>query len=65
MEAMYQESDYSKPLGTIRGSFTGYRRGTRGGFEIVLLVEDEDKHAAMDLVDGDFTIMLRCFGVPR
>lgn len=63
---MFDPSEFTEHRGTIRGSFYTYRRNGRGGVDVILTVDDDDKHTAIDLVDGgDIVVLIDVKGVPR
>ncbi len=63
---MYEPSEFTEHRGQIRASFNTYRRNGSGGVDIVMTVDEDDKHAAIDLVDGgDIVVLLNVSGIPR
>lgn len=63
---MIPNEDFTEPLGSIRASLATYRRNRYGGMEMVVVVDEDDKHLALDLVDGgELMVKLEVFGVPR
>jgi hypothetical protein len=63
---MYPHKEFTEKKGRLRASFTSYRRNPRGGLDITMTVIEEDKHVALDLVDGgDLVNMMTVFSIPR
>jgi len=63
---MYPAEQFTEPRGQLRASFVSYKRNGRGGLDIMMTVIEEDKHAALDMVDGgDIVNLVEVFAVPR
>lgn len=63
---MIDNAEFSVHLATIRTSITDYRRSRTGGMVLTMVVDDDDKHEALDLVDGgELMVKLEVYGVPR
>lgn len=63
---MIANDEFTDKLGTIRASLATYRRNRYGGMELTIVVDEDDKHTALDLVDGgELMVKLEVYGVPR
>jgi hypothetical protein len=63
---MFDFADFSEPRGRFRGTFLTYKRNSRGGVDLTLTVDDDDKHSAIDMVDGgDIVVLFTVAGIPR
>lgn len=63
---MIPGEDFTQHIGTIRASLATYRRNRYGGMELTIVVDEDDKHTALDLVDGgELMVKLEVYGVPR
>lgn len=63
---MLDSAEFTAHLATIRVSITDYKRARTGGMVLSMVVDDDDKHDALDLVDGgELMVKLEVYGVPR
>lgn len=63
---VFDPSEFTDFRGQVRGSFTSYKRSRNGGLEITLVVVEEDKHTALDIVDGgDIVDLIEVRSIPR
>jgi hypothetical protein len=61
---VYDPADFTEHRGTMRASITNYRRNRQGGMILEMVIEDEDKHTALDLADGgDFIVKVEVYGI--
>lgn len=63
---MYPPEEFTEERGEVRGSFTTYKRNARGGLDVTVTILEEDKHKALDLVDGgDVVNLITVHAMPR
>ena len=63
---MYDPSEFTEKRGTLRGSFKTYKRNGSGGMDILMTVEPDDRHEALDIIDGgDFVNLIHVYGMPE
>ena len=63
---MYEESEFTESRGKLRGSFGSYKRNGQGGMDITLTIIPEDRHAALDIVDGgDIVNLITVHAMPE
>lgn len=62
---MYPPEEFTESAGEIRASLVSYKRNARGGLDLQLTIIEDDKHEAIDLVDGgDFIHLLKVYRMP-
>jgi hypothetical protein len=49
---MYDPKEFTERRGVLRGTFGTYRRNGSGGMDLVITIIPEDRHMALDIVDG-------------
>lgn len=63
---MFEAAEFTEHLASMRVAMTNYRRSRTGGMTIEMVVEDDDKHTALDLIDGgEIMVRIEVYGVPR
>lgn len=63
---MFDYSQFTEARGIFRGTFLTYKRNGRGGVDVTITIDDDDKHTAIDMVDGgDIVVMFTVAGIPR
>ena len=63
---MYDPKDFTELRGALRGTFGTYKRNGQGGMDITLTIIPDDRHAALDIVDGgDIVNLLTVHAMPE
>lgn len=63
---IFDPADFSEHVATIQASFVTYKRNGRGGLDVIMTVDEEHKHEAVDMVDGgDIMSLLTVHRIPR
>jgi len=62
----YPVHEFTEEVATIRASLVTYKRNGRGGVDVLMTVDDDDKHTAIDMVDGgDIMSLIKVWRIPR
>ncbi len=63
---MYEIEEFTEQRGVLRGSFGSYKRNGQGGMDLTLTIIPDDKHEALDIVDGgDIVNLITIHAMPE
>lgn len=63
---LFDPGDFTEDVATIQASFVTYKRNGRGGVDVIMTVDEDHKHEAIDMVDGgDIMSLLIVKRIPR
>lgn len=66
MGLAFDPAEFTEHVATIQASFVTYKRNGRGGLDVIMTVDEEYKHEAVDMVDGgDILSLISVKRIPR